>query len=579
MGTSQNWAAPLSAWRKALADGEGELWPRLQLLYEKHATPWRSRLLAALDDFEIAYPVGGDQRLVVISRCPGQMNIAGMHIDYGGMPSLHMAVRGHDTVTIAAARDDDLVRLRSLYQDDDGAEQVFEAAEFHLTDLCPDTPIDSRQALLDYAGHVCARREQATGNSVDDSWSILPQGGLVYLESWLRRAGQAPCGVDALIVSNVSPSGGMSSSSALVISTAWAYLGLHGITPGHNMKWVDAVDGVGTSEWIRGTRGGTADHGGMVFARAGELVSVGVFPAQNCGSAVLPEDYVAVILDSGVPRVYDEAGKEETVLAYPLGAWFVRDVLLPARLGTPGWENLLPDFHQRIEMIRDITPEEIGITTAQLCELLTAVPALTTLTEMEALANAAGVGPQYAIMHEREIGNKFSRITADYPVRLRRRFTFGLAEQDRVAAMLQFLAAGDVKTAFELVRISHAGDYDTEVTEDELTRLAQQPSDDPRSRLAFVPGGYGRMTDAYDRVVLTLNQFLLSHGEDAGAVQRLGAGWGGNVGGLISRRFLQGEARAQLERVVCDDLGLPELDLERSIATPGAGACLLAPPS
>ncbi|MDA0337947.1 MAG: hypothetical protein O2782_22490, partial [bacterium] len=160
----QNWAAPLSTWRRVFADDDGELWPRLQGLYGDKAGAWRARLQAALITFSDTYPEEGDARHVVIARCPGQMNIAGMHIDYGGMPSLHLAVRGHDTVTIAAARDDDVVRLRSLCQDEDGVARSFEPAQFHLADLCPATPIDSRQALLDLAGHICARREQATGS-------------------------------------------------------------------------------------------------------------------------------------------------------------------------------------------------------------------------------------------------------------------------------------------------------------------------------------------------------------------------------------------------------------------------------
>ena len=579
MGSQPPDAVPLSRWRGALSRQQGDLWQRLESLYGEQADAWRRRLLGALDTFAQAYPEGGEARPVVISRCPGQMNIVGMHIDYGGMPSLRLAVRGRDTVTIAAARDDDTARFRSLYRDEKVGERVFDPVEFRLSDLAPATAIDSRQALLDYAGQICAERERSTGTTFDDSWSILPQGGLVYLDSWLRLAGYRPRGIDAVIVSNVSPSGGMSSSSALVISIAWAYLGLHGVVPGIDMTWADAIDGVGTSEWIRGTRGGTADHGGMILGKAGQLVSVGVLPALERGSAPLPAQYVAVILDSGVPRVYDEAGKEETVLAYPLGTWLVRDVLLPAKVGAPGWESLVPDFRERIDLIRDITPERLGIRTPQLCELLASVPALTTLAEMETRAEAAGVGSRYRAMCERDIGNKFPRITPDFPVRLRRRFTFGLAEQDRVAAMVDFLAAGDVATAFELVRISHAGDYDVEVSQDELGALAALPDDDPRARLAFVPGGYGRMTDAYDRVVTTLNEFLLSYGADAGAIQRLGAGWGGNVGGLISRRFLQGEERAALERLVSEDLGLPPLDLERSVATPGEGASLLPGPS
>jgi hypothetical protein len=86
------------------------------------------------------------------------------------------------------------------------------------------------------------------------------------------------------------------------------------------------------------------------------------------------------------------------------------------------------------------------------------------------------------------------------------------------------------------------------------------------------------MTEAYDRVVTALNEFLQGYGADAGAVQRLGAGWGGNLGGLISRRFLDGDDRVAWEAAIAD-LGLPAADLDSSVATPGDGACLLTPPS
>jgi galactokinase len=571
------WAAPAAAWRAALASSSSPLRQHLDELYGERAGEWVQRYGRGLDAFEESY--GADGRRLVISRCPGQMNIAGMHIDYGGMPSLRLAVRGHDTVTIAAPREDDVARFHSLYDGSD-EERRFEPLSFRLSDLAAQTPIASRQDMLDYAGHVCTEREQATGTAFDDSWGILPQGGLVYLDSWLRRREVTPQGIDALVISNVSPSGGMSSSSALVISTAWAYLGLHDVLPGRDMPWEEAIDGVGTSEWIRGTRGGTADHGGMTLGRAGQLVSVGVFPAQDCGAAPLPDEYVAVLLDSGVPRIYDEAGKDETVLAYPVGAWLVRDVLLPAKVGAPGWEGLVPDFRERIDMIRDITPQRLGITTGQLCELLAAVPAQTTLSELEQMAAACGASDAWTSMHAREIGNKFSRITPDTTIHLRRRFVFGLAEQDRVGAIVDFLAVGDVSTAFELVRLSHAGDYDVEVTTEELAAIARCDAADPRGRLAFVPGGYGRMTPDYDRVVCRVNDFLRDYGEDVGAVQRIGAGWGGNFGGLISRRFFEGDERRAFESLLRDELQLPDVgDLDRRVAVPGQGTSLLPAPA
>ena len=578
-GAPSPFTAAIRDWRRALDDRTSALGPDLQRLYGDESEAWRLRYQEALSLFAERYPEGGEGRPVVISRCPGQMNIMGMHIDYGGMPSLRLAVRGHDTVTVAAARDDDRVALHSIYRGDGGAAQVFEPVSFRLSDMAAAEPLATRQDLMDYAGTLGTRRERETGSAMDDGWGILPQGQLVYLDSWLRLRGRQPAGLDALLFSNVSPSGGMSSSSALVISTAFAVLGLHGLRPGRDISWEDVIDGVGTSEWIRGTRGGTADHGGMVLGRSGQLVSVGVFPAQDCGSAPLPEEYVAILLDSGVPRVYDEAGKEETVLAYPLGTYLLRDVLLPARLGAPGWEGLAPDFRERVEMIRDLTPENLGLTTAQLCELLAMVPERTCLSELEAGARGTGGGEAFAEMNRREVGERFPHTSLDSPILLRRRFTFGLAEQDRVAAAVDLLAAGDAATAFELVRLSHAGDRDTEVTRQELAAVAEASRrGDPRGRLAFVAGGYGRMTGGYDRVVTALNDFLEGYGSDAGAVQRLGAGWGGNLGGLISRRFLDGPERSALEEVVAG-LGLPEADLDRSVATPGEGACLLTPPS
>ena len=157
-----------------------------------------------------------------------------------------------------------------------------------------------------------------------------------------------------------------------------------------------------------------------------------------------------------------------------------------------------------------------------------------------------------------EIEGKFPSITPDYPIYLRRRFVFGLAEQDRVQRMLEYMAAGRMDVALELVRISHDGDLDREVTDADLATLRQGAYQGrERARLCFVPGGYGRMTQGYDRVVRLVNEYLLKvGGASGGAVQRLGAGWGGNVGGLVHRSFLEGEQRPAFEQLLHRELGL-----------------------
>ncbi|MFA6112027.1 MAG: hypothetical protein WDA75_24985, partial [Candidatus Latescibacterota bacterium] len=113
-------------------------------------------------------------------------------------------------------------------------------------------------------------------------------------------------------------------------------------------------------------------------------------------------------------------------------------------------------------------------------------------------------------------------------------------------------------TALELVQIAHDGDLDREVKDEALERrrLAALAGEESGA-LCFLPGGYGRMTPAYDRVVRVINQYLAAEGgPEAGAVQRLGAGWGGNVGGLVRREFLSGGARPGFARLLREDLGL-----------------------
>jgi galactokinase len=499
----------------------------------------------------------------------------GMHIDYGGMPSVRLAVRGADTLTLARANKSDVVRLCShLYY---GGEKVnrFEPFELRLSKIAPTANVGTREALMAYAGMVCRRRLEQTGSAQNDHWSVLVMGQLVYLESYFR-ARIALGGFDALVWSNVSPSGGMSSSSALVVSTACAALGANDLEPGLDLPMADLVDGVGTSEWIRGTRGGTADHGGMVMGRSGKLVGVGVFPAQPVGEAVLPEDYVALALDTGVPRIYDEAVKEETVVVYPLGTFYVRELLLPRLAGEGEFAGLASDFKERIHMIRDISSEQLGIGTAAIYRLLCEMPAQTSLQQLRSEAERAGCGPAFAATCAREITGKFQVLGDSTPIFLRRRFAFGLAEQDRVKYMLEYLRVGDMATVLELARISHAGDADQEVEADllhDLRRRAQ--AGEERARLCFLPGGYGRMTPEYDRVVRRVNEYLLqSGGKEAGALQRLGAGWGGNMGGLIRREYIYGERHADFARFLRDELGI-EADLSASVAAPGEGAGLV----
>ena len=86
------------------------------------------------------------------------------------------------------------------------------------------------------------------------------------------------------------------------------------------------------------------------------------------------------------------------------------------------------------------------------------------------------------------------------------------------------------------------------------------------------------MTPEYDLAVRRVNEYLIETGGlEAGAVQRLGAGWGGNMGGLIHSDYIYGTGRDSFTRFLSDELGI-EGPIERCVATPGRGAELVGLP-
>jgi len=565
-------AASLSQWHSSIESGHfdrefGRIYGVDQI------AAWRTHYLGALEKFAEIHGNAGE---VVVARCPGQMNVMGMHIDYGGMPSLRLAVRGADTLVVArAAPESRKVRISSVLHASGDAEDRFAPIELDLDEILPTERVVERQALMDYAGRICQERLVTEGSALADDWSVLIAGQLVYLESYFRDR-LALYGFDALVWSSVSPSGGMSSSSALVVATALATLGVHGLEPHRDILTEDLIDGLGTSEWIRGTRGGTADHGGMILGRSGRLISVGVFPAWAQGEAVLPDEYAALVLDSGIVREYDEAVKEETVIAYPLGTFIARELILPRLKDDPNFAGLVGDFRERIHFIRDLTVENLGLSLSALYRILGEMPKRTSLAELEAECRAAGIGGRFDEWYQREIAGKFQFLTDDTALFVRRRCAFGLAEQDRVDGMIEYLNAGDMPAAFELIRISHEGDLDAEVEDEVLADLvARVDRGEQRAGLRFLPGGYGRMTPPYDRLVRLANDFLVGCGATVGSVQRLGAGWGGNIGGLIHRDFIDSERGREFVDRLSSVIGH---EPEMAMIAAGEGAVLLLAP-
>lgn len=209
---------------------------------------------------------------------PGRIEVLGKHTDYAGGRSLLAAVeRGFGVVS--APRADKVVRLIAV----DREEEVL-------------LPLDSSAAT-----------------PATPRWAVYPAAVVRRLA---RDFKHPLCGADIAFTSDLPPSSGLSSSSALLIATfealrraneldgrdefraalpgpldLAAYLG--SVESGRPFRGFGGEAGVGTS-------GGSQDHTAILASEAGRIIQVGYAPPRIEGSAALPRDSVFVIAVSGV---------------------------------------------------------------------------------------------------------------------------------------------------------------------------------------------------------------------------------------------------------------------------------------
>ncbi|MCC6153896.1 MAG: galactokinase [Candidatus Hydrogenedentes bacterium] len=124
----------------------------------------------------------------VLTRAPGRVNLLGEHVDYNGLPVLPMTI--DRAVTIAASkRDDHAIIIRNL-------DNAFAGEDFENVSGLP--------------------------HSTQGSWINYCKAAIEGINTD-RKVESFP-GMDILCAGTIPPAAGLSSSSALVVSTALTYL-------------------------------------------------------------------------------------------------------------------------------------------------------------------------------------------------------------------------------------------------------------------------------------------------------------------------------------------------------------------
>lgn len=222
-------------------------------------------------------------------RVPGRINLLGEHLDYNGLPVLPMCIDRFLDIQYAPASDG-MIHLAN-------ADADFPPVRFmHSRPLPPGAP----GAWENYV--------KAALQAINTAYSI-----------------KHPLGMYLWVESNLPKAMGLSSSSALVIGTALAYLDLLGKAPRDTKARLALAELLARGEHYVGTQGGGMDQAILLLGEQDHALKIDFHPLRTT-PAPLFDDYLFVVADS-LERAEKSKAQRNTYNAGPLLCRLCRHLL------------------------------------------------------------------------------------------------------------------------------------------------------------------------------------------------------------------------------------------------------------
>lgn len=522
--------APASEWDAMLQSPSPEFRRQLGQCYGDDI-PWNN-LRSAIRAFIRRF---GTERPVIVVRSPGRVNLLGRHIDHQGGPVNVMAI-DREIITVATPREDDQVCLSNA------DETHFAEETFRVASLVASLNWDDWQRVID------GPRLQRLLDSARGDWANYAKAAVLRLQEQFRD--RQLRGMDMLVSGNIPMGAGLSSSSALVVAVAETVTSFNQL-PVSGRRLVSIC---GEGEWFVGTRGGAADHAAIKLSRRGYVTRVGFFPFRTEDAAPFLPGHDLVVCNSDI-----YAGKSHharntfnsKITAYHIGrAWF---------------KTLRPDLASKIQHLRDITANNLGLSRTEFAGLLTQLPARLTRAQVQAAfaqitTEDRGRLEQLFLSHEPPARGYAVRDVV----------LFGLSEMARGRKCLDLLKRKQAGELGRLMTLSHNGDRVSRrttphswrrtapgVTDGELTAWSKQPG--TRGDIAELCGAYACSLPELDRIVDLARIALGVEG-----AQLAGAGLGGCVMILVRKAHTPALLKHMAEQ-----------GIQGEVFRPIAGACTL----
>ncbi len=525
---------PAGKWRQLLQDLPDSIRRLLRQLYgdDEAVIAERLKLLRQVLDLFIRWR--GPDREVVITRAPGRVNLMGRHVDHRGGYVNTMTLQ-REIVAVASPRPDGRVHIINI-------SPQFEADEFDVREELPFI-----RACDNWLEYLSSERMQNFHTPSMGRWGNYVRAGIFRLA--MHFPDHPFIGMDVAVGGDLPMGAGLSSSSALLVATSFAAVVINGF----DLRPRTFVDLAGEGEWFVGTRGGAADHAAMTLGDRGRVTPIRFFPFVVEEPVPFPEGCELLICNSRVQAKKSEGAKDlfnHRVASY--------------EIATALFCKFFPEHAARVEHLRDINPENLGISLAELYRMIARLPEQASRPLVRQL------------LQDRSewLERVFSTHADTEPYRIRAVLLYGISECRRSAMFQHLLREGRVETIGAMMKVSHEGDrvvhfgsggphlYEYRASQEMLLRLAHEAEQGfSRAALEWQPGWYGSSCWEIDKMV----DIVCAVPGVLGA-QMSGAGMGGCMMALVRSEAAEA-ARAALVREYYEPAGLePEVYVCRPIA-------------
>ncbi len=362
-----------------------------------------------------------------ISRSPGRINLIGEHTDYNGCPVLPIAV-DRDMIAAFSATADGSIHLKNISED-------FPAKSFTASSDIP--PFSTG----DWGNYAKAAVQAVMRHPASQKINQIK-------------------GIKCMFSGTIPIAAGMSSSTSIVVSTAYAFMKANGI----NIEKEELSEVLKKAEWYVGTQGGGMDQAIEINSAAGHALKIDFNPFGFI-KVPLPKGFRTIVINSMVhaPKTEDAMDRYNRRSA----TCRIITAVLKRKLSVHTGKKL------DIKLLGDLKSDKTGIDEDELERLVFSMIDRDGYT-LEEIASMTGMMPDEAVstFWKRKDGTLMPVPHSGFKLRSRLRHI--ISEWKRVEESVEYFRHAEMSKFGELMYASHDScAYDYEISCPELDKIIE----------------------------------------------------------------------------------------------------------